>query len=102
MTSSKTSSRRIAGRIVFLRDNQLSPAKNRFIKAGAFESTTLGGILSLQFKDFHSALAGGGIAVTALGYCAVAVFTALNFQANNLFNLTTKKIKYKNSERNNR
>ncbi len=45
--------------------------KNRFIKAGTFEGMTWGGKPSQQLKDFHLALAKGGMAMTTLGYCAV-------------------------------
>lgn len=50
--------------------NQLE-LKNRFIKAGTFEGMTAGGKPTPALRNFHMAMAEGGIAMTTLGYCAV-------------------------------
>lgn len=66
-------------------DKCFSPAKinrlelkNRLIKAGTFENMSPGGQPSNALRQFHGRLADGGVAMTTIGYCAVAADGRLN------------------------
>ena len=52
--------------------------RNRIIKAGTFENMTPGGKPSQRLELFHTQFADGGVAMTTIGYCAVATEGALN------------------------
>ncbi len=52
--------------------------KNRLIKAGTFENMSPAGRPSAALREFHGRLADGGVAMTTIGYCAVAADGRLN------------------------
>jgi 2,4-dienoyl-CoA reductase-like NADH-dependent reductase (Old Yellow Enzyme family) len=46
--------------------------RNRVIKAATFEGMTRGGVVSDELIEFHRRVAGGGVGMTTVAYCAVA------------------------------
>jgi 2,4-dienoyl-CoA reductase-like NADH-dependent reductase (Old Yellow Enzyme family) len=46
--------------------------RNRVIKAATFEGMSRGGLVSDELIEFHRAVAGGGVGMTTVAYCAVA------------------------------
>ena len=44
--------------------------RNRVMKAATFEGMTPGGVPSEGYRDFHLAVARGGVGMTTLAYCA--------------------------------
>ncbi len=47
-------------------------ARNRVIRAGAFEGLCPGGIPTDRLVEYHRQLAAGGVGITTLAYCAVS------------------------------
>lgn len=45
--------------------------RNRLIKAATFEGRTRDQVVTQQLIDFHRAMAGGGVGLTTVAYCAV-------------------------------